>query len=92
MLEFILIVLLVYFGLKIIFRFFGPAIMRWTMKKIGKKMERKFRQQYGGFSGGQTPEGESPVHEKPHFRKETVRSKHKSAKQDEEYIDYEEID
>jgi hypothetical protein len=87
MLEFILILLLVYFGLKIIFRFFGPAIMRWMMKKVGKKMERKFQQQYG-FSEEKREEGETFIHKKPRRRKKPEPSK---AKQ-EEYVDYEEID
>lgn len=88
MLEFILILLLIYFGLKIFFRFFGAAIMRWMMKKMGEKIHRKFQQQYG-FSEQENPQGNTSIHKKPVRRRKYRRSK---AERDEEYIDYEEID
>lgn len=82
-LEFLLILFLVYFGLKLFFRFFGPAIMRWAMKKIGRKMEKKFREQYG-FPKEEQQEGQTSIHKKS--------KRPKPDKKTGEYIDYEEID
>ena len=41
-LKVVLIVLLIYFGLKLIIRWLGPILLRWVLKKIGKKFEQKF--------------------------------------------------
>lgn len=82
--QVILVILLIYFGLKIIIRFFGPAIMRYVFKKIGQKVENKFREQQG-FSRENEKEGETVIDKKPPMRR-------KSNKEAGEYIDYEEID
>lgn len=47
-LKTVLIILLVYFGLKIIFRYFGPLILKYFMRKMGRKFEQQFNQQFGG--------------------------------------------
>ncbi|MUP45542.1 DUF4834 family protein [Gramella sp. BOM4] len=85
-LKTILIVLLVYFGLKIFFRFFGPMILKYFMKKMGKKFEQQFNQQFGGYQQqNQKQEGEVSIDK-------NSGSKRRSNKKVGEYIDYEEID
>ncbi|WP_029034914.1 DUF4834 family protein [Salinimicrobium terrae] len=83
-LKVILIVLLIYFGLKLIFRWLGPIILRWVLKKIGKKFQQRFSQ----FDSGreqQRRQGEVSIDKKP-------KRKQKSKNDVGEYIDYEEID
>lgn len=83
-LRVILIVLLIYFGLKLILRWLGPVLLRYILRKVGKKFEQKFNQ-FG--APGQQPRqrGEVTIDKKP---KKTTKSK----KDVGEYIDYEEID
>ncbi len=74
--------MLVYFGLKILFRFFGPLILKYFMKKMGKK----FQDQFSQFQQPQQEkEGKVSIDKKP-------RRGRKSHKNVGEYIDYEEID
>jgi hypothetical protein len=83
-LRVLLIVLLVYFGLKLLIRWFGPILLSWVLKKIGKKFEQRFSQ----FDMGREPQqkqGEVSIDKKP---KTTRKSKNDVG----EYIDYEEID
>ncbi len=84
-LKTVLIVLLVYFGLKILLRFFGPLILKWFMKKMGQKFEKQFNQQFGGAQRPRDKEGKVSFDKKPKNGK-------KSNKNVGEYIDYEEID
>jgi len=84
-LKTVLIVLLVYFGLKIFFRFFGPLILKWFMKRMGRKFEKQFSQQFGGKQPSQEKKGKVSIDKKPKGGKG-------SNKKVGEYIDYEEID
>ncbi|MCH4823266.1 DUF4834 family protein [Gramella lutea] len=84
-LKTVLIVLLVYFGLKILLRFFGPLILKWFMKKMGQKFEKQFNQQFGGAGQNQHKKGKVSIDKKP-------KSERQSNKNVGEYIDYEEID
>lgn len=85
-LKTVLIVLLVYFGLKIIFRFFGPMLLRYFMKKMGRKFEQQFNQQFGNQRQQKNPkEGNVSIDKNP-------KNKRRSNKNVGEYIDYEEID
>ena len=84
-LKTVLIVLLVYFGLKILFRYFGPLILKYFMKKMGRKFEQQFNQQFGGAQAQQQKEGKVSIDKKP-------KSGKGSNKNVGEYIDYEEID
>ncbi len=45
LLRTILIILLIYFGVKILARLFAPFLMKF----VAKKAEEKFGQQFGGF-------------------------------------------
>jgi len=78
----LLIILLVYFGIKILSRLFAPVILKYFSKKV----EKKFGQQFGGFQTNEPPEkeGETSIDKMP---------KTKSSNKDVgEYVDYEEID
>ena len=82
----ILFIFLIYFGIKILFRWFGPILLKYFLKKIGKHVEKKFR----GFDTSRTQhkkhkEGDVTIEKNP-------RNKRKSNKDVGEYIDYEEID
>lgn len=84
-LKTVLIVLLVYFGLKILLRYFGPLILKWFLKKMGQKFEKQFHQQFGGAQRPQDKKGKVSIDKKPKNSKQ-------SNKNVGEYIDYEEID
>ena len=85
-LKTVLIVLLVYFGLKILLRFFGPLLLKYFMKKMGRKFESQFKQQFGGQQQTQQQKkGKVSIDKKPKGGKA-------SNKNVGEYIDYEEID
>ncbi|MDX1602735.1 MAG: DUF4834 family protein [Salinimicrobium sediminis] len=83
-LRVLLIVLLIYFGFKLIIRWFGPIILRYFLKKVGKKFEQKFSQ-FDPTAGQQQKQGEVTIDKKPN-------NKRKSKNDVGEYIDYEEID
>lgn len=84
-LKTLLIILLVYFGLKIVFRFLAPFIMRYIAKKAGQKMEQAFKSQYGFEHSNDRTSSNSNGHQK--LKKNPV-----SKKPVGEYVDYEEID
>ena len=84
-LKTVLIILLVYFGLKIILRFFGPLLLKYFMKKMGRKFEKQFSQQFGGANPQQQKKGKVSIDKKP-------KNQPDSDKKVGEYIDYEEID
>lgn len=78
----ILVILLLYFGLKFIFRMARPFIMRY----LAKKMAEKFGQGPNPFeSSKQRPEGEVTIDKKPQSNPST-------GKVVGEYIEFEEID
>ena len=81
----ILIIMLIYYGMKILTRLFAPYLMRY----LSKKAEKKFGQQFGDFQQHQKPpqekEGEISIDKMPDKNKT-------SNKGVGEYIDYEEID
>lgn len=79
--EVILIILLIYFGFKILLRWFGPLILRYFLKKIGKSFEKKF----GQFDQYQKKPAQDPLEKK-------TRERRKPNNEGGEYIDYEEID
>lgn len=80
-LKTILFVLLVYFGLKILFRWFGPLLLKYFMRKMGKKFEQQFSQQ----RSAPNEKGKVTIDKKKS-------SGNASDKKVGEYIDYEEID
>ena len=81
----ILIILLVYFGFKILARLFAPVLFKY----VTKKAEKKFGQQFGNKNTNQTnqppeKEGETVIDKIPNTKS--------SNKDVGEYVDYEEID
>ncbi len=80
----ILIILLVYFGVKILARLFAPVLFKY----VSKKAERKFGEQFGNFQNQTNQplekEGETVVDKMPNTKS--------SNKDVGEYVDYEEID
>ncbi|MDO1500507.1 DUF4834 family protein [Winogradskyella maritima] len=84
----ILIILLIYFGVKILARLFAPILLKFAAKKV----EKRFGQQFEGFKQQQqrqqqpkTKVGETVIDKVP-------QQKSSSTKNVGEYIDYEEID
>jgi len=84
-LKTVLIILLVYYGLKFLFKLCGPLILRY----IAKKMGQRFEQAYGHGSPQQRAthekDGNISVDKMP-FRKSNGNTDVG------EYVDYEEID
>lgn len=87
--KIILIILLVYFGIKIIFRWFGPLILKYIMKKLGEKA-------FGNFNQGenfQSPFQQNRTQEQPKDNIDKKKSNSsKKNKEVGEYIDFEEIE
>ncbi|MCB0399969.1 MAG: DUF4834 family protein [Winogradskyella sp.] len=88
LLRTILIILLVWYGLKILSRIFAPYLVKF----VAKKAEERFGQQFGGFQNPsqqrneqKRKEGETVIDKMPEHHKS---SNDKVG----EYIDYEEID
>lgn len=81
----ILIILLVYFGFKIIFRLAAPYLMRYIAKKAGQKMEQAFNPDNHSQAGNKTKEGKISIDKVP-------QTKRTSKKAVGDYVDYEEID
>ncbi len=81
----ILIILLVYYGLKILVRLFAPKILSFAAKKA----ESHFKKTFGGFEAqGSQPEekvGDVIIDKKPKGNK-------KDSEKVGEYIDFEEVD
>ena len=82
--KMILIILLIYFGVKILTRLFGPFLLKY----VAKKAEQKFGGQFGQFQGQQNQkqekEGETTIDKVPNTKS--------SNKDVGEYVDYEEIE
>ena len=80
----ILIIGLIYFGVKILSRLFAPLIMKFFVKKV----EQKFGSQFDGFQNKQKTQtkkdGEVTIDKIPNTKN--------SNKNVGDYIDYEEID
>jgi hypothetical protein len=88
LLKTVLIILLFYFGFKILARLFAPLLLRF----VAKKAEQKFGDQFGGFKNQanqkqqqKQKEGETVIDKMP---KQNKSSNEKVG----EYIDYEELD
>ncbi len=88
LLRTILIILLVWYGLKILSRLFAPILVKF----VAKKAEQKFGEQFGNFqnqsqqrAAQKRQEGETVIDKMP---KQNRKSNEKVG----EYIDYEEIE
>ena len=80
----ILIIMVIYYGMKIISRLLAPYFLRY----LSKKAEKRFGQQFGNYQNPPKPqhkEGETSIDKMPQQNKS-------SNKEVGEYVDYEEID
>ena len=83
-LQTILLLILVYYALKLLLKWLTPKLLSYAVKKT----QERFGQQFGGyqdFRDEHRDEGETTIFEKP-FRKSNP------SKKVGEYIDFEEID
>lgn len=90
LLRTILIIILVYYGFKILSRLFAPYLMNYASKKMGQKFEQQYKAQQQQQNRGNTEqykEGETVIDKKP-------RSSNSSNTSDKigEYIEFEEIE
>ncbi|MBU3822327.1 DUF4834 family protein [Flavobacteriaceae bacterium XHP0103] len=83
LLRTILIILLIYYGLKIISRIFAPVIIKYFAKKASER--------FGGQFNGHQPRKEAPKKEGEVTIDKMPNTK-SSNKDVGEYVDYEEID
>ena len=84
-LKTILIILLVYFGLKFLIRWATPYLMRYIAKKAGQRFEQAFNGAQGSPNSKKEKEGKVTIDKVPHRKKSQ-----KTTVGD--YVDYEEID
>lgn len=80
----ILILILIYYGVKILSRLFAPVLMRFVAKKAEQRFGQQFNQQQKQQQTAQK-EGEISIDKTPKQNKT-------SNKNVGEYVDYEEID
>jgi hypothetical protein len=85
LLRTILIIALVYYGIKILSRIFAPFLIKYAAKKA----EQRFGDQFGGFQG--KPKQEAPKKEGEVTIDKIPKTK-TSNKEVGDYVDYEEID
>ena len=76
----ILILLLIYYGIKIISKFLKPFLFKY----VANKVEKKFSEQFGKYEDAQTKEGETTIDKVP--------TKKSSTKKVGEYVDFEELE
>lgn len=81
----ILIILLVWYGVKILMRIFGPYLMRYMSKKVQERFGAQFQQHANPQERNRPKDGETVIDKMP---REHQNSNNKVG----EYIDYEEID
>lgn len=84
LLQTILLVILVYYAVKLLLRWLAPRLLNYAVRKT----EQRFGQQFGNFheaAGKETKEGETSIFKQPN-------PKSNPSKKVGEYIDFEEID
>ncbi|AUC81302.1 DUF4834 family protein [Lacinutrix sp. Bg11-31] len=86
LLKTILIILLFYYGFKILSRFFGPFILKYFTKKATERFGGQFR----GF--GNQQKQEQPKQQEGEISIDKMPENKSSNKTVGEYVDYEEID
>ncbi|WP_136465308.1 DUF4834 family protein [Flagellimonas onchidii] len=83
LLQTILVVILVYYAVKLLAKWLAPKLLNYAVKKT----QQRFGEQFGNYQdfGNKAAEGETTISKKP-FRKSNP------SKKVGEYIDFEEID
>lgn len=84
-LKTILIILLVYFGLKFLIRWATPYLMKYIAKKAGQRFEQAFNGTQGNPNSKKEREGKVTIDKVPHQKKS-----HKEPIGD--YVDFEEVE
>ncbi len=78
----ILILLLIYYGFKILLKYFGPTLIKYITKKAGENFQRQYQQQQN-------------YRQNPVDTEVTIDKKYKKRQMNPnvgEYVDFEEID
>lgn len=83
-LQTILILVLVYYGLKLLLKWLAPRLFSYAAKKTEERFREQFRQ-YTDQNTGTTDEGQTILKKKPN-------KKSNPSKKVGEYIDFEEIE
>ena len=83
-LKTILILLLIYYGFKLFFRFFGPVLLSYLGKKAGENFQRYFEQRQNYQQPNGHKSGETTIERIPKNRPSDTTTG--------EYVDFEEID
>ncbi|GAA3606710.1 DUF4834 family protein [Flavivirga amylovorans] len=81
----ILIILLIYFGIKILSRLFAPFLVKY----VAKKAEQRFGDQFGQFRNQQQQEKQKKEGEVTIDKMPKTKTSNKNVG---DYVDYEEID
>ncbi len=84
-LKTILIILLVFFGLKVLIRWATPYLMKYVAKKAGQRFEQAFNGTQGNPNSKKEKEGKVTIDKVPNRKKSQ-----KSTVGD--YVDYEEVE
>ena len=85
LIRMILIILLIYYGVKILSRLFAPLLIKYVAKKAEEKFGAQFGQfQQKSYQENRKKEGEVTIDKMPNTKT--------SNKDVGEYVDYEEID
>ena len=85
LLKTILIIALVYYGIKILSRIFAPFLLKYAAKKA----EQRFGDQFGQFSKGQKQE---PQKKEGEITIDKIPNTKSSNKNVGEYVDYEDVE
>lgn len=80
----ILIIMMIWYGIKILSRLFAPYLMRFVVKKAEQKFGQQFNQQQNRQKS-QQKEGETTIDKSP----EQTKTSNKNVG---EYVDYEDIE
>lgn len=83
-LQFIFVLLIIYFAFRIIFKYFGGSIMRFVLRRIGRSVEKKYGNSNGFSHKSEKKSKRTILHKSSDYQP--------SNKAQGEYIDYEEID
>ena len=85
LLRTLLIILLVYYVIRVLMRLFAPFLVRQASRKVHREFQKKYGQHQQETKQYKTSEGEVIIDKKPS-------GKTKSGQKVGEYIDFEEID
>ena len=85
LLRTLLIILLVYYGIRVLYRIFAPTMMRYASRKVQQQFNEKYKQHQNQSQQHAEKEGEIIIDKQPS-------KKSNSGQKVGEYIDFEEID